>query len=227
MVYSYKSLFKSGANIARGLKHSVHSPPASCRKKTNTDICRFSLLPDDDRQKRRTGRKAKHWVHVKRGQKTCEIWIYQYRGLLGSVKIRESASERCPPGFYSSTGLEPCKACPVGFYQASVGSRHCNDCFAPRTTPTVGSTSASDCACKLCSFFEESGRDNLSNEEKFALYWINFCFLTFQFPRSHCFTNGSVFSVRLKPESVSNTISQKNRIFQKIVLNFLFEFFVW
>uniref|UniRef100_A0A915Q329 Uncharacterized protein n=1 Tax=Setaria digitata TaxID=48799 RepID=A0A915Q329_9BILA len=56
--------------------------------------------------------------------------------------------KQCPPGFFSSTGLEPCQACAIGFYQSHYGSQFCNSCFAPRTTAVVGSVLASECVLK-------------------------------------------------------------------------------
>uniref|UniRef100_A0A0R3RGL5 EGF-like domain-containing protein n=1 Tax=Elaeophora elaphi TaxID=1147741 RepID=A0A0R3RGL5_9BILA len=56
--------------------------------------------------------------------------------------------KKCPPGFFSPTGLEPCQACAVGFYQSHYGSQYCNGCSSPLTTSMVGSVSASECVLK-------------------------------------------------------------------------------
>ncbi|KAL3981791.1 EGF-like domain family protein [Acanthocheilonema viteae] len=56
--------------------------------------------------------------------------------------------KQCPPGFFSPTGLEPCQACAVGFYQSQYGLQYCNGCLSPRTTSMVGSVSANECVLK-------------------------------------------------------------------------------
>ncbi|VDN91471.1 unnamed protein product [Brugia pahangi] len=58
--------------------------------------------------------------------------------------------KQCPPGFFSPTGLEPCQACAVGFYQSHYGLQYCNHCSSPHTTSIVGSVSASECVCISC-----------------------------------------------------------------------------
>ncbi|KAM3726913.1 Neurogenic locus Notch protein [Dirofilaria immitis] len=56
--------------------------------------------------------------------------------------------KQCPPGFFSPTGLEPCQACGIGFYQPLYGLKSCNNCTSPWTTSAVGSISASECVLK-------------------------------------------------------------------------------
>ncbi|MCP9266359.1 GCC2 and GCC3 family protein [Dirofilaria immitis] len=56
--------------------------------------------------------------------------------------------KQCPPGFFSPTGLEPCQACGIGFYQPLYGLKSCNNCTSPWTTSAVGSISASELKCK-------------------------------------------------------------------------------
>ncbi|EJD74966.1 GCC2 and GCC3 family protein [Loa loa] len=56
--------------------------------------------------------------------------------------------KQCPPGFFSPTGLEPCQACAVGFYQSHYGLQYCNYCSSPHTTSIVGAVSASECVLK-------------------------------------------------------------------------------
>lgn len=57
-------------------------------------------------------------------------------------------SERCPPGYFSSTGLTPCQACPRGFYQENIGSNACKQCNGYETTESKGAVSKQACASK-------------------------------------------------------------------------------
>jgi hypothetical protein len=56
-----------------------------------------------------------------------------------------SVTELCSPGYFSSTTMEQCSACPVGTYQPEKGRSNCLSCPAGKTTSKTNSTSADDC----------------------------------------------------------------------------------
>ena len=67
-------------------------------------------------------------------------------------------SAQCKPGTFSSNGLNdagsPCKLCPVGTYQAKLGSSSCTPCPQGMTTASKGSAALQYCAGrKLYIFF--------------------------------------------------------------------------
>lgn len=55
----------------------------------------------------------------------------------------------CPIGEYSSSGLVPCKPCPVMFYSNKTQSQHCIECPRGLVTTSNGSTSLSQCVGKI------------------------------------------------------------------------------
>lgn len=67
-------------------------------------------------------------------------------------------SAKCQPGLYSLSGLEPCSACPVGFFATKTGSQFCLECPWNLTTLSTGSSSYAQCLGEwqvllyLCSF---------------------------------------------------------------------------
>ncbi|GFX94270.1 sushi, von Willebrand factor type A, EGF and pentraxin domain-containing protein 1 [Trichonephila clavipes] len=53
--------------------------------------------------------------------------------------------EICNVGHFSNTGLQPCDACPKGFYQPFTGQSKCLECPSNFTTEIVGATNVSQC----------------------------------------------------------------------------------
>ncbi|GFT70691.1 sushi, von Willebrand factor type A, EGF and pentraxin domain-containing protein 1 [Nephila pilipes] len=53
--------------------------------------------------------------------------------------------EICDVGHFSNTGLQPCDACPKGFYQPFTGQSKCLECPGNFSTKVVGSTNATEC----------------------------------------------------------------------------------
>lgn len=51
----------------------------------------------------------------------------------------------CALGFYSPTGLMPCTACPIGYYQNLPGQTTCDQCPLGSTTSAVGAIDVSTC----------------------------------------------------------------------------------
>jgi hypothetical protein len=74
-------------------------------------------------------------------------------GRVGAVDVvgsdTQSTKLGCNPGSAAITFDMPCTLCPIGWYQASTGSRACKTCPPFTTTPDlIGSTSADNCS--LC-----------------------------------------------------------------------------
>ncbi|XP_067134813.1 sushi, von Willebrand factor type A, EGF and pentraxin domain-containing protein 1-like [Centruroides vittatus] len=65
-------------------------------------------------------------------------WI---EGTISSDECRE----KCMPGSYSETGLEPCIPCDLGYYQDEHGQTFCIMCPENLTTTDIKSDSESDC----------------------------------------------------------------------------------
>jgi len=55
--------------------------------------------------------------------------------------------ERCQPGRWSSSGLEPCQVCTPGSYQDESGATACVACppHRPHTLPYIAAVTATDC----------------------------------------------------------------------------------
>ncbi|XP_070563038.1 LOW QUALITY PROTEIN: sushi, von Willebrand factor type A, EGF and pentraxin domain-containing protein 1-like [Ptychodera flava] len=51
----------------------------------------------------------------------------------------------CSPGTFSSTGLEQCEGCDLGYYQPNAGSTSCVACPHGTTTAKIASATADDC----------------------------------------------------------------------------------
>ena len=58
----------------------------------------------------------------------------------------------CQPGSSSDTGLEPCQACPVGFYQNTPGASSCTKCSPGSYSASIGTSS-----CDVCPAGKYSG----------------------------------------------------------------------
>ncbi|XP_023234733.1 sushi, von Willebrand factor type A, EGF and pentraxin domain-containing protein 1-like [Centruroides sculpturatus] len=62
------------------------------------------------------------------------------------ARRQDECQETCPPGYVSTTGLFPCFACPIGYFQPAAGEKACYRCPNGATTNSQGSTSVNDCA---------------------------------------------------------------------------------
>ncbi|XP_052237854.1 sushi, von Willebrand factor type A, EGF and pentraxin domain-containing protein 1-like [Dreissena polymorpha] len=63
---------------------------------------------------------------------------------VGSTSI-DNCEDACPPGSYSSDGLQPCTPCEIGSFQPSYGQNHCDVCTHSKSTASYGSQSRRDC----------------------------------------------------------------------------------
>lgn len=57
---------------------------------------------------------------------------------------------RCQPGTYSDTGLEPCSPCPLNFYQSNEGAIQCDECPMGNRTMKRGASSSEHCVQSSC-----------------------------------------------------------------------------
>uniref|UniRef100_F1KPM5 Neurogenic locus notch protein 1 n=1 Tax=Ascaris suum TaxID=6253 RepID=F1KPM5_ASCSU len=81
----------------------------------------------------------------RRGSKNCKQCPYGLSTVhLGSFSVKQ-CYEHCPPGYFSASGLAPCRACAVGFYQPANASKDCIECGQGTTTASPGATSESNC----------------------------------------------------------------------------------
>lgn len=55
------------------------------------------------------------------------------------------SSDGCPPGSFSQNGLEPCKSCPLHFYQPLYGQTECLECPEQLSTDKMGATEVHQC----------------------------------------------------------------------------------
>lgn len=55
--------------------------------------------------------------------------------------------EKCPPGFYSSTGMSPCIPCGIGKYSAIYGTTQCTPCSINNDMITATTTATSSTQC--------------------------------------------------------------------------------
>uniref|UniRef100_A0A914ZG05 Fibropellin-1 n=1 Tax=Parascaris univalens TaxID=6257 RepID=A0A914ZG05_PARUN len=94
----------------------------------------------------------------RRGSKNCKQCPYGLSTVhLGSFSVKQ-CYEHCPPGYFSASGLAPCRACAVGFYQPANASKDCIECGLGTTTASPGATSESNCTEKcMPGWFSRSG----------------------------------------------------------------------
>lgn len=57
--------------------------------------------------------------------------------------------EKCNPGEFSKTGLEPCHLCPKSFYQSNKKSTACISCSFGKTTTYPGATNSFNCSSTI------------------------------------------------------------------------------
>lgn len=57
--------------------------------------------------------------------------------------------DKCPAGYVSKTGLEPCFACPKGTYQSEMSMTACFECPGNGETTKFAATSLTDCVGRL------------------------------------------------------------------------------
>lgn len=88
------------------------------------------------------------------GSFTYTVVATSLDGLSASASIDYTvvaAAPPCSPGTYSSSGLEPCAAAPVGSFVDGTGATAATPCGIGTTTSSTGSTSATDCHATLAS----------------------------------------------------------------------------
>ncbi|XP_060604924.1 sushi, von Willebrand factor type A, EGF and pentraxin domain-containing protein 1-like [Ruditapes philippinarum] len=79
------------------------------------------------------------------GASKCNLCENGYSTLATGTKDISKCLKLCSPGYFSSTTMEQCSACPVGTYQPEKGQSYCLSCPAGKTTSKTNSTSADDC----------------------------------------------------------------------------------
>lgn len=70
--------------------------------------------------------------------------------LLKTEKLRNHLLLLLSSGFYSSTGLAPCSACPQNFFQNIAGSMTCNECPTNMKTEKQGAVGREECKAVVC-----------------------------------------------------------------------------
>ena len=72
----------------------------------------------------------------------CAKGMFTYTA--GSKSV-EQCKEKCQPGYYSESGLEPCSKCPINFYQKEAGRTNCSECLMKQRTTRTGATQPESC----------------------------------------------------------------------------------
>ncbi|XP_063614589.1 sushi, von Willebrand factor type A, EGF and pentraxin domain-containing protein 1-like isoform X2 [Penaeus indicus] len=87
-----------------------------------------------------------------------------------STSSRQMCRQKCRPGTYSDTGLEPCAPCPRNFYQPSIGSTSCFECSTGNYTDDEGATSGGMCLSVACSGVCQNGGLCLARQHQVQCY---------------------------------------------------------
>ncbi|XP_052093571.1 uncharacterized protein LOC127729739 [Mytilus californianus] len=80
----------------------------------------------------------------------------------GSKSIND-CKDMCPPGTYSSTGVEPCSPCPLGQYQSMYESTSCLLCDPLEFTNSTGSKSKAECQVVDLTFMSDKASVKLGS----------------------------------------------------------------
>lgn len=80
------------------------------------------------------------------GQNVCLICPEGTFTMNSQAKSQADCKAYCPPGTFSSSGLEPCQSCALGFYQEEQSAQVCHQCGPGTTTYRRGSRSIKECA---------------------------------------------------------------------------------
>ncbi|CAG2220304.1 unnamed protein product [Mytilus edulis] len=73
-------------------------------------------------------------------QVTCKICPVGYSTANSGSTSSAECKEKCRPGSFSNTGVQPCSVCPLGYYQPMPGSTECMICPSNKYTESTGST---------------------------------------------------------------------------------------
>nr|XP_027224933.1 uncharacterized protein LOC113817130 isoform X1 [Penaeus vannamei] len=87
-----------------------------------------------------------------------------------STASQQMCRQKCRPGTYSDTGLEPCAPCPRNFYQPSIGSTSCFECSTGNYTDDEGATSSEMCLSVACSGVCQNGGLCLARQHQVQCY---------------------------------------------------------
>ncbi|KAF8768189.1 Sushi like protein [Argiope bruennichi] len=79
------------------------------------------------------------------GQKVCNVCPEGTTTASSQSVSVTDCRDFCGAGSFSISRLQPCEACPKGFYQPLIGQTACLECPANFSTFRVGSTNISDC----------------------------------------------------------------------------------
>ena len=102
------------------------------------------------------------------GYKQCESCPDgTYTARLGSTGPSQ-CKQPCQPGTFSTTGLEPCSACPLNYYQGSLGQQRCIECHNNTYTKDTGSSKESQCEELMCTKMQcqNRGTCNILNHKE-------------------------------------------------------------
>ncbi|GFR67138.1 sushi, von Willebrand factor type A, EGF and pentraxin domain containing 1, mRNA protein, partial [Elysia marginata] len=80
------------------------------------------------------------------GQSDCVLCPSGTSTVNPHAKSEQECKARCLSGAFSSTGLEPCESCSLGFYQPEESGAACLQCNPGTTTSRRGCRNAEDCA---------------------------------------------------------------------------------
>ena len=78
---------------------------------------------------------------------TCPPETFTY---MESATSQQQCRQKCVPGTYSDTGLEPCNPCPRNFFQPLEGQTRCIECPSGNRTINEGSILPSSCQAIEC-----------------------------------------------------------------------------
>ncbi|XP_060570713.1 uncharacterized protein LOC132729006, partial [Ruditapes philippinarum] len=83
--------------------------------------------------------------NAREGAIKCNLCENGYSTLAKGAKDIRKCIKLCSPGYFSSTTMEECSACPFGTYQTEKGQSRCLSCPVGTTTNKTSRTSADDC----------------------------------------------------------------------------------
>ncbi|VDK45152.1 unnamed protein product [Anisakis simplex] len=83
---------------------------------------------------------SKECLHCRPGSTTA----------LPGASSETDCAEECMPGWFSQNGLQPCIACPFGFYQSKTAQWTCDRCPEGTTTFHQNATSIHQCRIAVC-----------------------------------------------------------------------------
>ena len=76
---------------------------------------------------------------------SLETHYFYFGDDFSNIDMTLGILDACQPGSYSPSGYEPCKLCPMHYYQDAPGEAHCTVCDSHQITLQEGSTSFAQC----------------------------------------------------------------------------------